>query len=491
MAWQHRYEWSAAHAAVGTRWRSRPVLSWAIRAIAVLLPIAASVAVGIALASAIPPPDGWLGTAAWYALLLVPTLAVLVVVDRLARRLLPLAMLLRLSLVFPDRAPRRMAIALRATNARRLQGCLHEVARGQDAGLGPVITLAASLNAHDRRTRGHSDRVRALTDLVAEEMHLSEDDANRLRWASFLHDIGKLTVPAAVLNKTGELDGREWRVVHRHPERGEELAAPLKTFLGDWIHAIGEHHEHFDGTGYPFGKTGSEITKGGRIVAVTDAFETMTALRSYNKPMTPEQGREELTRCAGKHFDPKVVRAFLNISVGRLRWTAGLAAWIAQLPFVGVPARAGAQMVTAAAGAESGAGSVVSAIAVAAAGVATPLAPVVVGALSADGLDHPVSVASVQDDGDTGGGGPGHLPTDLGMARFIVLASGVTPPPSPPGTADPVGTSPSTEDGKHGGGVTGPGAGAAHGNFSGWGNGNTSNNGNHNGWSNPGNPHSG
>jgi hypothetical protein len=233
--------------------------------------------------------------------------------------------------------------------------------------------LGTALNAHDRRTRGHSERVRAYTDLVAEELHLSPEDADRLRWAAFLHDIGKLSVPAKVLNKAGKLDDREWHLLQRHPEYGEELAARLHAWLGDWMHGIGQHHERFDGTGYPDGLAADQISFAGRIVAVTDAFETMTAVRSYHRPKSPTAAREELHACAGTHFDPIVVRAFTNISIRRLRWTAGLAALLAQIPFLGVPMRAGAQMATSAAAAQSGSGMVAGSLLMSAAGVATPI----------------------------------------------------------------------------------------------------------------------
>jgi hypothetical protein len=161
--------------------------------------------------------------------------------------------------------------------------------------------------------------------------------------------------------------------MRRHPANGERFALSLQAWLGEWIHAIGQHHERYDGSGYPNGLKKRDIAMGGRIVAVTDAFETMTAVRSYNRPLTPREASRELTRCAGTDFDPKVVRAFLGVSMGRLRWTIGLASWIAQLPFLGLPARASAGVVTSAAGVEAGAGSLAGTFAVALAGVATPL----------------------------------------------------------------------------------------------------------------------
>ena len=382
-----RAEMAVRRADPGSRWVPHPTWSWCLRAFALTVPLVASMAAGIWVSRALPEPSGAAGTLGWYLAIIIATVAALLIVERLARRLLPLAMLLRLSLAFPDQAPSHVRVARRAGNARRLGACVEAVIAGTgDADPEAIVTLAAALNAHDRRTRGHSERVRALSELVGEELGLDPLDRERLRWAAFLHDIGKLSVPSRVLNKPGRLDGREWRLVRKHPAVGERYAGALAAWLGDWIHSIGHHHEHWDGTGYPDGLVGSKISLGGRIVAVTDAFETMTTLRSYNRPMTAEEGRAELTRCAGMHFDPRVVRAFVGISIPTLRWKVGLASWLAQLPFLGVPARAGAQVVTAAAGVQGSTGPVVAAMATVAAGVATPLTPVVA-SLS---LDHPV-----------------------------------------------------------------------------------------------------
>lgn len=361
-------------AASGGRWPGRPALNRVVRALVLGVPIAASVGVGVAMSRLVPSPGGVVATLAWYALILVPSLAVLVIADHFARRFLPLALLLRLSLVFPDRAPSRLAVALNAGNPRRLAAYLQD---GEDrvGDPGTILTLAAALNAHDRRTRGHSERVRALTELVAVELGLSELDTEQLRWAAFLHDIGKLRVSPAVLNKRGDLDPRERSAIRSHPIHGQELAEPLAPWLGEWIHAIRDHHEKYDGSGYPTGRAGSDISLAGRIVSVTDSFETMTAVRSYNRPKTPAEARQELARCAGTHFDPTIVRAFFAISLGRLRWTAGLAAWLAQLPLLGLTARAGAQVVTTAAGIEASSGPIVGTAALAIAGAATPLTP--------------------------------------------------------------------------------------------------------------------
>jgi len=278
--------------------------------------------------------------------------------ERAARRFLSLAMLLRLSLVFPDQAPSRLALAMRSGSLRRLKRWARsESPAGDDVGaaLEQVLTLATALQVHDRRTRGHCERVRALTDLLAEEMGITGPDADRLRWAALLHDIGKISVPASLLNKPGAPDEREWQILRTHPSEARRIASSVYPWLGEWSGALDSHHERWDGTGYPIGLRGEDIPRAARIVAVADAFETMTTVRSYKKPMSADVGREELVRCAGAHFDPAVVRSFLSLSIPRLKRTLGFVAWLAQVPIIGTLPRAAAQVAagTTAAGAAS------------------------------------------------------------------------------------------------------------------------------------------
>jgi HD domain len=188
---------------------------------------------------------------------------------------------------------------------------------------------------HDRQTRGHSERVRVFADLIADEMHLSDGDRARLRWASLLHDIGKLVVPPEILTKPAALNDVEMSAVRRHPEEGEKLIGPLRAWLGEWGDAVVQHHERYDGTGYPHGLAGDQISLAGRIVAVADSYEVMTAARPYRKSISVSAAREELVKCSGTQFDPMVVRAFLNISMGRLWRVVGFGSWVAQLSLLG------------------------------------------------------------------------------------------------------------------------------------------------------------
>lgn len=320
------------------RWESRPFAAAALRAVVIGAPIAASVLFGIAFVRAVAQPTVPSTRLSWWVAMFVLSSLILWITDRFARRLLPLAVLLRMAMAFPDRAPSRYAIA-RKVSTRDLE---KRVERARRTGLGAeparaaatVLGLVASLSLHDRRTRGHAERVRVYTDLIAEQYQLTTAQRDRLRWAALLHDIGKLTVPTSILNKAGKPTAAEWTRLRKHPAAGATFIAPLEKWLGEWARAIPEHHEQWDGSGYPAGLSGEQISLGARIVAVADAYEVMTTARVYSKPISPAAAREELARCAGTQFDPAVVRAFLNISLGRLRWVAGPISWVLQLPFV-------------------------------------------------------------------------------------------------------------------------------------------------------------
>jgi len=321
------------------RWQGRPVLGALVNVAVFVIPIALSIAAATITAHLLPRPQGNWWLAGWWALVLAVPAAVLLATDRLARRALPLAVLLKMTMVFPDQAPKRIAVARKAGSTRDLARRVEE-ARSHGVGDEPVVAaekilgLAAALNAHDRLTRGHGERVRAFTDLIADELDLPTADRDRLRWSALLHDIGKLAVHPAILNKPGKLDAQEWEVIKNHPVEGAKLTAPLAGWLGQWANTIVEHHEKFDGTGYPYGLAGDQISLGGRIVAVADCYDTMTAVRTYKPTMKPEAARAELAACTGTHFDPHVVRAFLDVSLARLRPVAGPLAWLGSLPFV-------------------------------------------------------------------------------------------------------------------------------------------------------------
>ena len=276
----------------------------------------------------------------WVAVLATSTV-VLVLTHRMLARLLPLAALLELSIEFPGPAPSRYVVARDAGNPAKLAEIVVRAQRGdrmvnlKDAEAArDILALVAALRSHDTQTRGHSERVRVFTDLIAQQLRLPRQDRAQLRWAALLHDVGKLQVPAAVLNKTEKLNQSDWQALRAHPTAGARITWPLNNWLGGWSDTIGQHHEKYDGSGYPRGLSGEEISLGARIVAVADAFDVMTAARSYRKPIGRAAALRELHACSGTHFDPRVVRAMLAVSTPKLKVAMGPLSWLGAAPFL-------------------------------------------------------------------------------------------------------------------------------------------------------------
>jgi hypothetical protein len=333
-------------------WEAHPWVARLVRLALFAGPIGLSIFVVRAISQARGDVSGTPARVLWFVILIFCGTAVLYSTELLTRRLAPLATLLRLTLVFPDHAPKRFSVALRTGTPKQLA---RRVAEAQQSGLGAtpqaaaehLLELVAALSEHDRLTRGHCERVRAYTDLIAEELGLDAAARSKLHWAGMIHDIGKLEVPREILTKPTKLTDAEFAVIKLHPEAGARLAAPLRAWLGEWFHAIDEHHERWDGRGYPQGRAGTDISLAGRIVAVADVYDVITAARSYKRPQPAREARQELARCAGSQFDPAIVRAFLGVSLGRLRVMLGPLAWLRELPGLGrVPLGPAASTVT-------------------------------------------------------------------------------------------------------------------------------------------------
>jgi hypothetical protein len=323
------------------RWTARPIHAGLIRAFVFLVPIAGSVLFLYLAGRLVPAPTSslWLFISWWVVMSAGATL-VLVGIDRVARRLLPLAALYKLSLVFPDAAPSRFRTAMRSNTVETLERRVARAKAENDRGT-PVeaaerlLTLVAELDAHDRLTRGHAERVRAYSQLIAREMRLAPEELELLNWAALLHDIGKLNVPSEILTKDGRPTDAEWSILRQHPEAGMSLVTPLHGWLGEWSAAVVQHHERWDGKGYPTGLAADRIALAARIVAVADVFDVITSARSYKDASGSAAARDEIARCGGTQFDPRVVRAFLNVSLGRLRFVMGPLSWLAHAPLLG------------------------------------------------------------------------------------------------------------------------------------------------------------
>lgn len=178
---------------------------------------------------------------------------------------------------------------------------------------GTLQALTGLLDVRDTATRGHSNRVVALTMRLARSMGLT--DPQRLRaieMGALLHDVGKVGVEDSILRKPGPLDGDEWKQMRSHPELGYRLLKDI-AFLKDALPVVRYHHERFNGTGYPYGLEGKQIPLEARIFAVADAFDAIISERPYKKARNYEQAAAAILADNGKDFDPNVVKAFLRV----------------------------------------------------------------------------------------------------------------------------------------------------------------------------------
>jgi len=195
-----------------------------------------------------------------------------------------------------------------------------EFALRQEAYEATMRSLIKSVETKDLYTRGHSERVSRASVLIGRRAGMREDRVSSLRYAGMLHDVGKLGVPTSVLQKAGRLTDDEYEAIQQHTVRGREIVKDLE-FLGEAIEGILLHHERIDGRGYPMGKVGAEIPEFARIIAVADAFDSMTTTRSYRGARSIEDAFEELRRCKGSQFDPVMVEALIE-AIGTEGWDA-------------------------------------------------------------------------------------------------------------------------------------------------------------------------
>ena len=175
-----------------------------------------------------------------------------------------------------------------------------------------LLALTAALEARDRDTHGHSERVVSFSLRLGRELGLEREQMRSLEFGALLHDIGKLGIPDAILRKPARLSEDEWGKMRLHPLLGVRILRGI-AFLDGASRVVGQHHERWDGSGYPLGLRGEEIDLNARIFAVADAFDAMTSDRVYRPGRVYEEASAEIEAHAGTQFDPRVVEAFARV----------------------------------------------------------------------------------------------------------------------------------------------------------------------------------
>jgi response regulator RpfG family c-di-GMP phosphodiesterase len=182
----------------------------------------------------------------------------------------------------------------------------------EDAYRSTLKALTAALETRDAETHGHSERVVTFSLRLGRELGLNRAEMTALEFGSLLHDIGKIGVPDAILRKPAKLDEAEWEKMREHPAHGQSILRDIE-FLEGAARVVAQHHEKWDGSGYPLGLREEEIDLNARIFAVADAFDAMTSDRVYRRARSYEGAAAELDEWAGRQFDPHVVEAFHRV----------------------------------------------------------------------------------------------------------------------------------------------------------------------------------
>ncbi|MFH2137199.1 MAG: HD domain-containing phosphohydrolase [Candidatus Omnitrophota bacterium] len=175
-----------------------------------------------------------------------------------------------------------------------------------------INALVSAIDFKDHLTKSHSDKVRLYASLIAESMGLSTAEIETLKEACQLHDLGKIGVHDYILTKPGKLTEKEWTEIKSHSLAGALILKPF-PFLSKVVEIVRQHHERYDGAGYPDGVTGDNITLGARIMAVADSFDAMVSKRPYKDAMPKDKAIKEIKKNSGKQFDPEIVDAFLAL----------------------------------------------------------------------------------------------------------------------------------------------------------------------------------
>ncbi|MGE4560768.1 MAG: HD domain-containing phosphohydrolase, partial [Desulfobulbus sp.] len=225
------------------------------------------------------------------------------------------ALILQLSPEFFDRHPKAVSqarqiadqLAIALANARLVSNL-------EQLSIGAVEALARTVDAKSRWTSGHSERVADLAVKIGRAMHCDDKLLEQLLRGGLLHDIGKIGIPVAILDKPGKLDDQEYVTIKKHPHIGGQILEPIQPYQ-DVIPMIVQHHERFDGKGYPDGLSGEDICFGARVLCVADVYDALISQRPYRQGWVKEEVLKFMRDNSGIMFDPRVVEAFLSLDV--------------------------------------------------------------------------------------------------------------------------------------------------------------------------------
>ena len=175
-----------------------------------------------------------------------------------------------------------------------------------------VIALSRAVDARDPYTAGHSERVAAISSKIAKKLGVAKKEVEQIELAAQFHDIGKIGVPDNILLKPGKLTEMEFNVIKEHPGIGTNILSNIE-FLKDTLPIILHHHENYDGRGYPYGISGTEIPVGSRIISIADTYDAMTSDRPYRKALSHEEAIREIVRCKGTQLDAEIIETALDV----------------------------------------------------------------------------------------------------------------------------------------------------------------------------------
>ena len=204
---------------------------------------------------------------------------------------------------------RSMLLAESRRQAKEIEAAYEQLQETYDLTLS---ALMSALDARDRETEGHSNRVSRLACMMGEALGLSGPQLKALERGALLHDIGKIGISDTILHKPGKLTDEEWKIMKVHPDIGARIIERI-PFLQECMPVVHYHHERWDGSGYPFGLKGTDIPIQARIFAVADVFDALTSQRSYRKKSSPQDAVAYLREHASILFDPEIVEALANL----------------------------------------------------------------------------------------------------------------------------------------------------------------------------------